>query len=74
MESLGTLARTLFWLGAGLMITALILFLAAKWTGWDRLPGDIVYRKENVTLFFPLGTCILVSLIATAILNFIGRK
>lgn len=32
-----------------------------------RLPGDIVIRREGFTLYLPIATCILVSLVLTAI-------
>ncbi len=30
-----------------------------------KLPGDFVIRRENVTFYFPLATCLLISLILT---------
>jgi hypothetical protein len=36
------------------------------WLG--RLPGDIVIERENFRLYFPLATCILLSLMLTAIM------
>ena len=38
-----------------------------------RLPGDIAYRGKNVSVFFPLGTCILLSIALSAILYLISR-
>ena len=38
-----------------------------------RLPGDIVYRRGNVTFVFPLATCILISVILTLIFTFFRR-
>jgi hypothetical protein len=37
------------------------------------LPGDIVVRRENFTLFAPIGTMIVVSLVLTVLLNLIAR-
>ena len=31
--------------------------------GLGRLPGDIVIRRENVTFYFPLVTCLLLSVL-----------
>jgi hypothetical protein len=33
-----------------------------------RLPGDIRIEKENFSFFFPLGTCLLVSLLLSLLL------
>ncbi|MGP0018294.1 MAG: DUF2905 domain-containing protein [Candidatus Sulfotelmatobacter sp.] len=38
-----------------------------------RLPGDIIYRGKNTTFYFPLATCILVSIVLSLVLYVIGR-
>ena len=38
-----------------------------------RLPGDIVYRGKNTTVYFPLMTSIVVSVVLSALLYFISR-
>jgi Protein of unknown function (DUF2905) len=40
---------------------------------FGRLPGDIVIRRENYSFYFPLGTCILLSLLLTLVLAFLRR-
>jgi hypothetical protein len=37
------------------------------------LPGDIVYRGKHGTFYFPLTTCILLSLVLSAIIYLINR-
>jgi hypothetical protein len=39
-----------------------------------RLPGDIVIRGKNSTFYFPLMTCIVLSLIGSVIFWFLGRR
>ena len=38
-----------------------------------RLPGDIVYRGKNTTVYFPLATSILVSIVLSLVLYLISR-
>ncbi len=38
-----------------------------------RLPGDIVYRGKNTSVYFPIVTCILLSILLSAIMWIIGR-
>ncbi len=38
-----------------------------------RLPGDIVYRGKNTSVYFPIVTCILLSILFSAIMWIIGR-
>ena len=50
----------------------LLLSLKIPWIG--KLPGDIIIERKHVTLYFPLATSILVSIILTLILWLIGRR
>ena len=70
MEGLG---RTLIWVGGGLLALGLLFVLIGKIPGLGRLPGDILIRRENITIFIPLGAMILVSVMLTLLLNLIAR-
>ena len=52
--SLEGMAKVLLGLGVGLLVLGAVLFLVAK-LGWTRLPGDLVYRGKNVTVYLPVG-------------------
>ncbi len=47
--------------------------LGAKLPGVGRLPGDFVIERNGITLFFPLASGLLLSLILTIVLNVIFR-
>lgn len=57
-----------------LIITGLVLLAAGVlWPliaklGLGRLPGDVVIRRENATFYFPLVTCLLVSIALSALI------
>ena len=59
----------------GLLIAAIgVLFVLAGKIPWlGRLPGDIYIKKENFTLYFPLATSILVSIVLSLILWLLRR-
>ena len=59
------LGRLLVWAGIGLVLIggALSIFGRVPWIG--RLPGDFYIERENFRFYFPLGTCILLSGLAT---------
>jgi hypothetical protein len=38
-----------------------------------RLPGDITYRRGGTTVYFPIVTCIVASVILTLVLAFLRR-
>ena len=56
------MARFLIVLGLAILLVGLLWPYLSK-LGLGRLPGDIVIERENVTLYVPLATCLLLSLI-----------
>ena len=66
--------------GKTLIIAGIVLFLVGlaltfsgsiPWLG--RLPGDIQIKRDGFQFYFPVVTCILVSLLLTAILALFRR-
>lgn len=60
----------------GLLISALgVLVLLSDRIGFlGHLPLDIKIERKNFFFYFPLGTCIILSIIATLILALMGRR
>jgi len=56
----------------GLVIAGIGLLMMAG-IPFGRLPGDIVIRKGSGTFYFPLVTCILLSIILTLLLSVLRR-
>lgn len=67
------LGRFLMIAGAVLLLLGLILWLGPKIPWLGKLPGDFTYKRNNFTVYFPLGTCILLSIILSLIL-YLFRK
>lgn len=59
--------------GAFLILLGGFMFLGGKLFGLGRLPGDIFIQKGNFSFYFPLVTCIILSILLTIILNLIRR-
>lgn len=60
-------------LGVLLIAVGLLLTLAGKPPWLGRLPGDFFYKSERVTVYFPLATSLLVSLLLSLLL-YLWRK
>ena len=61
-------------LAAGVVIALVGLAAIGGWLSWfGRLPGDIRYEGERTTVHVPITSMLLVSLVATIILNVVGR-
>jgi len=72
-EPLSSVGRLLIIGGVMLAAVGVIVLLAGKVPLLGRLPGDIVYRKGGATFYFPLVTCLLLSLILSLLLNLFRR-
>lgn len=66
------IGKTLIVIGV-VLIGAGLLWLAGSRLGLGRLPGDIVIERENFRLFLPLGTCLVISVLLSAVFWIIGR-
>ena len=68
------LGKLLVLLGGVVVLAGLLLMLAGRaHLPLGRLPGDIVYRGKNATFYFPLATCVVVSVVLSIILYLVGR-
>ena len=61
------LTKMLIMTGIILILIGVSIHFLGKIPGFGRLPGDILIKKENFTFFFPLTTCILISIILSLI-------
>jgi hypothetical protein len=66
------MARFLIVLGLAILVIGLLWPYLAR-IGLGRLPGDLVVQRDNVTLYVPLMTCLLLSLLFTLILWAVNR-
>jgi hypothetical protein len=66
------MARFLILLGLAILAAGLLWPVLSR-LGFGRLPGDIVVQRDNFTFYFPLATCILVSLLLSAMFWLLNR-
>jgi Protein of unknown function (DUF2905) len=50
-----------------------IMWPLLSWIGLGRLPGDIVFQRGGATFYFPLVTCIIVSIVLSALFWLLSR-
>jgi hypothetical protein len=68
------LGKSIIFIGIILIAIGLLVTIAGKVPGAGKLPGDILIKKVNFSFYFPLTTCILLSIIISAIMYFFGKK
>ena len=69
------LGRIFIILGLILVVLGVILTYSdsLSFLRLGRLPGDISFKRENFSFFFPITTCILLSLVLTLIFYFLKK-
>ena len=74
MADLGSLGKLLIFAGLAMAGVGLLLVVAGRIPLFGHLPGDAVIQRGNVTIYFPLVTCILLSVVLTVVLNLFARR
>jgi len=74
VDGVDGIGRLLIVGGVVLAVVGLILVIAPNIPFLGRLPGDIRWEGENVKVFAPIGTMLLISLILTILLNVFNRR
>ncbi len=64
------MGRVLVLVGLGIAGIGVLIMLGLP---LGRLPGDVVFRRGNFTVYLPISTCIVVSLLLTLLLTFLRR-
>lgn len=67
------LSRALMLFGAAIFALGALLALSGKLPWLGRLPGDIVIERGDFRFYFPLATCLLLSLLLSALFWFFRR-
>jgi uncharacterized protein HemY len=65
--------KGLIYLGLVLVVLGLFFSLGGKIPWLGHLPGDIYIQRERFTFYFPIVTCVLISIIVTLVLYFLRR-
>jgi uncharacterized protein HemY len=65
--------KTLILLGIVLVIVGLFFSFGGRIPWLGQLPGDIYIQRERYSFYFPLTTCIVISVIITIVLYLLRR-
>ncbi len=67
------IGKLFIFLGVLLTVVGLVLVFKIHIPWLGKLPGDFYFKRNNVQIYVPIATCVLLSLILTAIL-YLFRK
>lgn len=66
--------KTMIGIGLALVVMGAVLLVAGRFgLPLGRLPGDMAYRGKHVSVYLPLGTSILISIVLTIALYLVSR-
>jgi len=68
----GTLGKMLLVVGVLIVLMGLIFIFLGR-LGLGRLPGDIIVEKGNFVFYFPLVTCVVISIILSFLIRVFFR-
>ncbi|MCY3896023.1 MAG: DUF2905 domain-containing protein [Chloroflexi bacterium] len=71
--NVGGLGRLLIIAGGLILAAGVILVLLGQIPFFGRLPGDFAIERERFSLFFPLASMLILSLILTVVINIVLR-
>jgi hypothetical protein len=71
MEPMG---RILIVVGLVIVVVGLVMVFGPRIPVLGHLPGDITIKGDNITVFIPLGTMLVVSILASVILSLLNRR
>jgi hypothetical protein len=74
MGGLADLGKILIVIGLVITVVGVIFVAGGKIPWLGRLPGDFTFKGERYTVYFPLATSILLSVVLSLIFWFFGRK
>jgi uncharacterized protein HemY len=65
--------KSLIYIGLVLVVFGVLISLGGKIPWLGHLPGDIYIQRERFAFYFPIATCLLISIIVTLVLYFLRR-
>jgi len=70
MSNGSQIGKLLVILGGVLLLVGLLFMAGSRFSFWGlgKLPGDFTFKGKNSTFYFPLATCVLLSVIITLVL------
>jgi len=66
--TLEQIGKMILVLAGALAVIGVVLWLGGRYLGLGRLPGDLRIERPGFAFYFPIVTCILISLLLTALL------
>ncbi len=68
------IGKVLIGIGAALIVLGALFLLGGRLPWLGRLPGDIRIEREHFHFYFPLTTCLIISVVVTLLFRLFGKR
>jgi Protein of unknown function (DUF2905) len=68
------IGKTLIVIGIALVVLGVLFSLGGRLPWLGRLPGDIDIKREHFRFYFPLTTCLIISVVVTLLFRLFGKR
>ena len=73
MDGLEPIGRALVVIGVFITVLGAVMLLTPRVPFLGHLPGDIVIHRENLTIYIPITTMLIVSVVLSVVISVLGR-
>jgi DUF2905 family protein len=73
MDGLEPIGRALVIIGVFITVLGAVMLLTPRVPWLGHLPGDIVIHRDDLTIYIPLTTMLLVSVVLSVVISVLGR-
>ena len=70
----GDIGKIIIFIGLLLVVIGFVWMVGNKLPFIGKLPGDIAIEKKNYSFYFPVTTCIIISIILSFLLWFFNKR
>ncbi|MBO1225228.1 MAG: DUF2905 domain-containing protein [Candidatus Scalindua sediminis] len=74
MLAVADFGKLFIFIGLLLVVIGIVFIVGNKIPFIGKLPGDIAIERNNFNFYFPLTTCIIISIILSLIFWLLGKK
>ena len=71
---MSSISKTLIIFGIILIAVGIVLQIVPKIPWLGKLPGDIYIKRGDFSFFFPISTCIIISVVVSLIFYLLGKR
>jgi len=74
LTAMNDIGKILIGIGVALIVLGALFSLGGRLPWLGRLPGDIDIKREHFRFYFPVTTCLVISVVVTLLFRLLGKR